>query len=75
MDHWYVTLNGYGETGRDSGDVYTKDGEVIGTWSADAEDHCSFTPLGETESIIWEPFLGLFCKEVAEWHKAQQQGG
>ena len=72
MDHWNVTLDGYGERERDSGDVITKDGEIIGTWSADAEDHCSFTPRGQTEPIIWNPFLGLFCKSVAEWHEEQE---
>ncbi len=72
MDHWLVTLDGNGQTGRDSGDVYTKDGEVIGTWSSDAEGHCSFTPYGETEPVISEPFLGLFCKEVADWHKVKE---
>jgi hypothetical protein len=72
MDHWKIILDGYREPGRDGGDVYTRDGEVIGTWSADPEDHCSFTPLGETQSIIWEPFLGLFCKEVAAWYEARE---
>lgn len=72
MDHWHVILDGYGDLEKYSGDVITKDGEVIGTWTADAEDHCSFTPLGEAEAIIWNPFLGLFCREVAEWHKERE---
>lgn len=72
MDHWHVTLDGYGERDRISGDIITKFGEIISIWSADAEDHCSFTPSGETAPIIWEPFLGIFCKRIAEWHEKRE---
>lgn len=72
MDHWLIILDGYGDRGRESGDVVTNDGEVIGTWTADAEDHCSFTPLGAAEPIIWQPFLGLFCRDVADWHAKKE---
>jgi hypothetical protein len=72
MDYWHVTLDGYDVPERESGDVITKDGEIIGTWSADAEDHCSFTPTGQTEPSIWNPFLGLFCKSVAAWYEEQE---
>lgn len=72
MDHWHVILDGYGDNDREAGDVITKDGEVIGTWSADAEDHCSFTPLGQTDPIIWNPFLGPFCRAVADWHEEME---
>lgn len=74
MKHWKVILDGYGDRGKDSGYVCTQDGEVIGEWSADAEDHCSFTPLGRAEPIIWNPFLGLFCQDVFDWHAAKIAG-
>lgn len=69
-DHWHVTLDGYGDG--DTGDVVTKHGEVIGTWVLDPEDHPGFIPLGETEQIIWSPWIGEFCKLVKEWHEEQE---
>ena len=70
MEHWKVMLEGYRE--RDSGDVITKDGEIIGTWASDENDFCSFTPNGEQEPIFMHPMLGPFCTLVAEWHEGQQ---
>lgn len=69
MEHWKIILDGWGEG--DTGDVVTKDGEVIGTWTADENDHCSFTPDGADEPIYHNVFLGLFCAWIAEWHQKQ----
>ena len=71
MQHWKVILEHYCE--RDRGDVVTKHGEVIVTWSADENDFCSFTPYGEQHPIFMSPILGLLCDQIAEWHEAQQQ--
>lgn len=70
MEHWKVILEHYGE--REDGDVITKDGDLIGRWAADENDHCSFTPYGAQEPIFVNPMLGLFCAQIAEWHDAQQ---
>lgn len=70
MDHYHVILDGFGD--QDSGDVVSKDGEVIGTWVLDPEDHPGFIPLGQTEQVIWSPWIGPFCKLVAEWHEQQE---
>lgn len=70
MQHWKITLYGHQEF--DTGDVVTKDGEIIGTWSCDENDFYSFTPNGKAEPIFENPFLGLFCSQVAEWHEGQQ---
>ena len=70
MDHYHVIMDGYGSS--DSGDVITKAGEVIGTWVLDPEDHPSFIPLGETEHVIWVPWVGQFCKLVKEWHEERE---
>lgn len=67
MRHWKVTLHGFGQS--DFGDVVTKDGEIIGTWSCDENDFYSFTPNGATEPVYVHPMLGLFCSWVAEWHE------
>lgn len=69
-DYYHVILDGYGD--HESGDVVTKHGEIIGTWVLDPEDHPGFIPLGETEQVIWSPWIGQFCKLVAEWHEQRE---
>jgi hypothetical protein len=67
-----ITLDGHG--GSSSGDVVTRDGEVIGTWRTDAndlDDFYQFIPDGEQEPTIQGYMLGLFCFEIAEWHDSQ----
>jgi hypothetical protein len=66
-DHWKVKLSGYGDG--DVGDVVTRDGEIIGIWTADENDHCSFTPNGHDEPILFNVFLGLLCSDIARWHE------
>ncbi|WP_374428704.1 hypothetical protein [Tabrizicola sp.] len=70
MDHYHVIMDGYGD--KESGDVVTMDGEIIGTWVLDPEDHPGFIPLGGTEQIIWSPWIGQFCKLVKEWHEERE---
>lgn len=72
MDHYHIFMDGYGHRDKDSGAVVTRDGEIIGTWVLDAEDHPSFTPLGETEHVIWSPWIGEFCKLVKAWHEERE---
>lgn len=66
-DHWRIKLFGFGDG--DTGDVVTRDGEIIGIWTADENDHCSFTPNGYDKPILFNPFLGLLCAEIAAWHE------
>lgn len=68
-NHWRVLLDGYGE--HETGDVITKDGEIIGTWSLVDDVFCTFTPNGAEEHIFFEPHLGLLCSRIAEWHGGQ----
>ena len=70
MATWKITLAGYGDTY--TGDVITDDGEVIGTWASDENDHCSFTPSGEQEPVLYNPFVGQLCKQIAYWHERHQ---
>lgn len=70
MDHWHVTLDGYSD--QDSGDVITKDGEVIGTWVLDPEGHPGFIPLGEQEIVIDDFWIGPFCKNILEWYEEKE---
>ena len=68
MDHWHVTLEGFPA---DSGDVITKDGEVIGTYTCDGNDYCEFKPNGAEEYLISGVFIGIFCSDIAKWHEGQ----
>ena len=72
MDHWHVTLDGFPA---DSGDVYTKDGEVIGTYTCDDNDYCTFTPNDADEALTSGYHVGPFCREIAEWHKKHSAEG
>lgn len=57
----------------EDGSVITRDGEYIGTWEMDENDHPSFTPLGETEVLFFEMWVGLLCQKIADWHDAQNE--
>ena len=69
MPVWKINLDGYGET--NSGGVFTEDGEVIGTWAADENDHCSFKPNGAQEPLFWNPFVPMLCRQILAWHEGQ----
>lgn len=69
MDHYHVTLEGFPA---DSGDVFSSDDEVIGTYTCDENDYCEFTPNGASEPIISGYHVGPFCSEIAEWHRKQE---
>ncbi|MBX8800540.1 hypothetical protein [Pseudochrobactrum asaccharolyticum] len=68
--YWKVLLDGYGEV--ESGDVITKDGEIIGTWSLVDDVFYTFTPDGEEDYLFFDPFLGLLCCNIAEWHAEKE---
>lgn len=64
-DHWSFLLEDFGET--ESGDVITRDGEIIGTWGLVDGVFYTFTPEGAAEHIFFEPFLGEMCVKMREW--------
>lgn len=68
--YWKVLLDGYGEG--ETGDVITKDGEIIGTWSIVDDVFYTFTPDGEDDYLFFDPFLGLLCHSIAEWHAEKE---
>jgi hypothetical protein len=53
----------------DDGSVVTQDGEYLGTWEADAEDHPSFIPDGTDEVLFWSPWVGQLCERIEDWHQ------
>ncbi len=71
MLQWKINLLGYGAA--DRCDVATQDGEIIGTWDADENDHCSFTPDGADKPLFFHPFLPMLCDKIAKWHESQAE--
>lgn len=69
MDHFHVTLEGFPA---DGGDVISRDGEVIGTYTCDGSDYCEFRPNGTDVSIISGYHVGPFCRDIAEWLQRQE---
>lgn len=53
------------------GSVVTRDGEFLGAYHLDAEDHFWFTPDGKTAPTISSPFRPLFCDAIEDWHRAE----
>lgn len=54
----------------DDGSVVTRDGEYLGTWQSDENDHPSFTPDGESEAIFFEIHVGSLCDRIEEWRQS-----
>lgn len=53
----------------DDGSVVSADGEYLGTWDTDESDAIyQFTQDGAAEPLLFDPFFGLLCKQVACWH-------
>lgn len=55
------------------GSVVTRDGEYLGTWEMDENNHPSFTPDGETDVLFFEMWIGLLCQKISDWYDAQDQ--
>ena len=51
----------------DDGCVITKDGEIIGSWSMDENEHPSFTPEGGSEPMLFDAGVGLLCLSIQDW--------
>ena len=70
-DHWRYELEGLGET--DTGDVITRDGEIIGTWELLSGALYTFTPTGASEHLFIDPHLGLLTSRIQEWQEQQER--
>jgi len=70
--HWTFIFEGMNDSYADSGDVITvADGEIIGTWSVLDGAFYYFTPLGATEPLFDDVFLGRMCGSMREWLEAR----
>ncbi|MGV1905073.1 hypothetical protein [Agrobacterium cavarae] len=67
--NWRVLLDGFPH---ESGDVITRDGEIIGTWYLIDDVFYAFTPDGADEHLFFEPFLGILCHKIADWHEQRE---
>jgi hypothetical protein len=55
----------------EDGSVVTQDGEYLGTWDMDENDHPSFTPDGASESLLFHTFIPMLCDKIEEWRQKQ----
>lgn len=55
------------------GSVVTADGEILGSWQMDENEHPSFIADGETEVTISGVGIGFLCFSIADWY-AKQNG-
>ncbi len=51
----------------EDGSVVTQDGEYLGTWQTDENDHPCFTPDGETEALLFDVFIPSLCDRIEQW--------
>lgn len=51
------------------GSVVTNDGEYLGTWESDDNDHLSFTPDGAAGPVLHHPFRRSLCEMIGEWNR------
>jgi hypothetical protein len=58
----------------DDGSVVTRDGEYLGTWTVDENEHPEFKALDD-EVMMHAIGLLLLCEAIAQWHDARQEGG
>jgi hypothetical protein len=66
---WDINLLGIEDAS--AGEVMTRDGEVIGTWSLDENYHPGFTPDGHTEQMFWDIGVPMLCAKIKKWHDAK----
>jgi hypothetical protein len=52
---------------REDGSVVTEDGEYLGTWQTDENDHPSFTPDGDSVALIFDVSIPALCDRIEEW--------
>jgi hypothetical protein len=55
----------------DDGSVVTQQGEYLGTWDTDENDHPFFTPDGESEVLLFDVFIPMLCDRIEAWHNAK----
>lgn len=53
------------------GSVVTKDGEFLGTWESDENDHPSFTPDGASGHLLFHPNRYRLCEMIEEWRQRE----
>lgn len=65
-------INLLGAYEEEDGDVATKDGEIIGTWTLVHGALYNFTPTDGDKPIFTDPFVWSLCNRIGEWLEAQE---
>ncbi len=55
----------------EDGSVVTEDGEYIGAWGTDENDHPSFYPDGNIEAPLFDVSIPALCRRIEEWLDAR----
>lgn len=56
------------------GSVVTRDGEYLGAWESDDNDHLSFTPDGAAGPVLHHPFRYRLRELIGEWCGREHSG-
>ena len=54
------------------GPSVTQEGEYLGRWDSDENDHPSFYPDGQSETLFFDVYVGSLCQKIDEWHEQRQ---
>src|SRR3989337_479885 len=57
----------------EDGSVVTQDGEYLGTWQSDENDHPSFTPDGASEALLFSVFVWSLCDKIEKWRQSSSR--
>lgn len=57
----------------EDGSVIEENGEYLGTWELDENGFAYFTPDDENDVRLTDPFLGLLCRKIEDWHNEQEK--
>lgn len=55
----------------EDGSIVTDEGEYLGTWDTDENDHPRFYPDGQSEALPFDVSIPALCWKIEEWFKAQ----
>ncbi|KQU92850.1 hypothetical protein [Devosia sp. Root105] len=55
----------------EDGSVVSDDGEYLGIWDTDENDHPSFYPDGHAEALLFDVSIPALCWRIEEWLDAR----
>jgi len=73
-DPFRFPINLLGYPDQSGGEVVTRDGEVLGHWRLSGDESLKlveFIPLGASEALFRDHFIGLLCESISDWHEGK----